>query len=277
MRPPPWTDTHDMLLADAEPEVPEASATELDRIWSRVVPDLQVDAKPHRRRRFGVRVGIAAVVGAAVLGGAGLAAADLISARTGRGPVDAEDLRLGGPGETLRLAAPDFGDVIAEETAEIPFPSPEAREFALRDQIRDARGAAGNEFVSTGAIRAWVAGGALCAWSNQWAAATREGDEPARAEAIEMIKAAPGWPAVTEIDPEPFRRWETVRGRGEDGKVKVGRELDESLFYYLGPLGEAVEGRDPDAVATVLSEANSWCTSDLLPDLPQADVRDGGR
>lgn len=87
-----------------------------------------------------------------------------------------------------------------------------------------------------------------------------------------MIEAAPGWPAVTEIDPEPFRRWETVRSRGEDGKVEVDQYLDESLFYYLGPLGEAVEGRDPDAVATVLWESNGWCTADLVPDLPQADV-----
>lgn len=273
MRPTSWTDVHDRLLTEAEPELPELSDGELGRIWSRVVPAVQADVEPRRRRRSGVRIGIAAVIGAAVLGGGGIAAADLITARTGEGPSDAENLRLGGPGEKLRLAAPDYGEVIAEETADIPFPTAKARRLALRDQILDARDSNGNEYVATGAVRAWVAGAAVCAWSNQWAAATRDDDDSARTEAIDMIKAAPGWPAVAEIDPEPYSRWETWKARDEDGTITTGRSKDDSLFYYLGPLGEAVEGRDPDAVATVLTDANAWCTSDLLPDLPHADWR----
>ncbi len=271
MNPTSWTDAHDRLLADTAPPVPESPGAELEQIWAQTARAIEGEGSRVRRRRVGVRVGVAAVIGAAVLGSSGLAAADLITARTGEGPVDAEDLRLGGPGEKLMLAAPDFGDVIAEETVDIPFPSREAREISLRDQVHDERFAGTDEFTTTGNVRAWTAKMALCSWSNQWAAATRDNDQAARAEAIDMIQAAPTWPAVTAIDPEPYSRMETQKVADEEGNVTTEHYRDESLFFYLGPLGQAVEGSDPAAVGRILAKDSGACVAELVPDLTQAD------
>ncbi|WP_300399799.1 sigma factor-like helix-turn-helix DNA-binding protein [Nocardioides sp.] len=69
----------------------------------------RIETGPVRRRRR-ARVVVGGAVAAAVLGTTAVAAADLYSTHTGRGPVDAEDLRLGGPGERLDFGAPDFAD-----------------------------------------------------------------------------------------------------------------------------------------------------------------------
>jgi hypothetical protein len=179
---------------------------------------------------------------------------------------------LGGPGERLDPAAPDYGKVVAGETADIPFPSLEARELAVQDQVQDARFAKPHtEDVSVGAVRAWVADAALCSWSNRWAAATRDGEEADRAEAIGMIQNAAKWPAVAAIDPEPYSRMKTPPGHRRQGQHWTGRYRDESQFYYLGTLGQAVQGRDLDAVAEVLAENNGHCRPQLVPDLPKAN------
>ena len=266
-----WTDAHDRLLADVKPSVPEPSAAEIEHVWTRVAGAIEDDREPRSRRRGRIRLGVAAGVGALVLGTSGLAVAGLYTARTGEGPVDAEDLRLGGPGEKLALAAPDYAQVVAEETTDIPFPSTEAREVALQEQVDDARGAQRDEFVMTGALRAWVADQALCSWSNQWAAATRNGDEADRAEAIGMIQAAPTWPAVTALDPEPYSRMESQEVSDAQGNITTEQYRDESQFFYLAALGRAVDGRDVGAVARVLAENNGYCRAENMPDLPKAD------
>lgn len=271
MRPPPWSDAHDRLLADAEPPVPAPSVGELDRVWSRVEREVE-HAAGRGRRRTGVRVGVAAGIGAVLLGTSGLAAAELYTARTGEGPVDAEDRRLGGPGERLRMAAPDYAEVLAEETADIPFPSVEARALAMSEQVRDVRDAGDDEFVTTGAVRAWVADQALCSWANQWAAATRSGDETERAEAITTIQSAPTWDAVTAIDPAPYSRVESMRVTDGE-RTWTERYRDTSQFFYLDALGEAVERREPEAVARLLSEHNGSCGAENTPDLPRIGER----
>jgi hypothetical protein len=268
----PWTDAHDRLMVAAKPAVPEPSAAEIERCWARLAPTVEGPGRPRRSRRARIRVGIAAGIGAAVLGTSGLAAAELYTAHTGKGPVDAEDLRLGGPGEKLAVAAPDFGRVVAEETTDIPFPTAESRALALRQQVEDARGAATDEFVSTGALRAWVADAALCSWSNQWAAATRSHHETARAQAIRQIQAAPTWPAVTAIDPDPYSRMESQEVDDGNGNTTTEQYRDESQFYYLGALGEAVEGDTPGVVARVLAQNNGYCRPSLVPDLPNANA-----
>lgn len=245
MRRTPWTDEHDRLTAYAAPPVADASDAELDRIWRRVVAG-QEPAPRRTRRRRRVVAGVAAVV--VLLSASGVAAADLYSARTGRGPVDAEDLRLGGPGEKLVMTAPDYGQVVAEETADIPFPSDEARRFAVRLQVRDARGGV----VSTGAVRAWVAASAVCAWANDWAVATRDGDEAGRAEATSRLREAPSWPAVVVI---------------ESAQAASG---EEPLFPYLDELADAAEGRDLAAVASVFAGHTGYCRG-LVPDLVAVD------
>ncbi len=269
MRATSWTEVHDRLIADAAPPVPELSDIVLDEVWIRVAAAMEVEGKPRRRR---ARLVVGGLVGALVLGTSGIAAAELYTSHTGNGPLDAEDLRLGGPGERLDPAAPDFGNVVAKETADIPFPSRGSREFAVQDQVHDERFAVpGAELVSVGAIRAWVADAALCSWSNQWAVATRDGDEAARAEAIGMIQAAPRWPAVVAIDPKPYSRTETQEVNDGNGNTHTVTVPDESQFYYLGALGVAVQGRDLDAVARVLAENNGYCRPQLVPDLPNAN------
>lgn len=272
MRSTPWTDDHDRLLAASAPD-PIVTDDAVDRLWDRIAETIAAPP-PRRRRRRGrrTRTAVAAVIGAAVIGTSGLAVADHYTAHTGRGPSDAEDLRLGGPGERLDPAAPDYGAVVAQETADIPFPSADSRRFAVQDQVHDARFAVpGKEGVSVGAIRAWVADAALCAWSNQWAAATRDGDDAARTEAIDVIRQAPTWPAVVAIDPHPSTRMEAVESFDRNGKRRVGQREDDSQFYYLAELGRVVQGRSTDAVARVLATYNGYCRTALVPDLPEAD------
>lgn len=271
MRKTLWTDAHDRLLVEAKQTVSEASDAQIERVWLRVASTMDGQSGHRNRRHTRLRVGIGAGIGAIVLGTSGLAAAALYTAHTGQGPNDAEDLRLGGPGERLAVGATDYGKVVAEETTDIPFPTVKARGIAVQDQVDDARGAGSNEFVSTGAVRAWVADAAVCAWSNQWAAATRSSDEDDRAAAIEMIQAAPTWPAVVAIDPDPYSRVETQKV--DDGTGTITREhyRDESQFFYLKALGKVVEGRDPGAVARVLAENNGYCSPALVPDLPNAN------
>jgi len=214
---------------------------------------------------------VATAVAMTVTGVAGAAAADLFTARTGQGPSDAEDLRLGGPGEKLDLSGPDLGDVLAEESADIPFPSEEARRQSLQIQVQQNAVEPGSEPMraSTGAFRGWIADDAVCSWANDWARATRTGDADARAEAISMIQGAPRWSAVVQLDPEPFSHWKTHKVT--DGKrTWTERYRDISRFYYLEELGEAVEGTDPAAVAAVFVGNGSGCNEPLVPDLPDA-------
>lgn len=270
-----WTENHDRLLAGSSPHVEEPAEAELARVWNRVETGLT----PHEARqgrRWWVTAGVG--VGAVVLATSGIAAADLFSARTGHGPSDQEDAALGGPGERLDPAAPDYGDVIAQEIVDIPFPTDSAREFAIADQVNDARSARpGAERVSTGAIRAWIADAAVCAWSNQWAAATRDGDSTARGEAIEVIDEAASWPAVVAIDPTPYSRLEPIKVLGPDGNVVEEMVRDESQFYYLGALRDAMEGTEPGVVAAILREDNGYCRPELVPDLPKANPMHQGR
>ncbi|MBU1801653.1 MAG: hypothetical protein KKA97_05335 [Actinobacteria bacterium] len=83
MRSTPWTTRHDQLLRDSAPEISGSSEAELTRIWNRVDTGQRVEAP--RRRRSRLVVGAAAA--AAVLATSAVAAADLYSAHTGRGPI----------------------------------------------------------------------------------------------------------------------------------------------------------------------------------------------
>lgn len=268
MAPTSWTDRHDELVTTSTPEPRPASDAELERVWNRVAGELPT-TRP-RRRRLRTLIGGAIVV--AVVGVSGVAVADLYGARTGEGPGDAEDLLLGGPGERLDSSAPDFGDVVREETTDIRFPSEASRERSLRRQIRDNVSKPGPDrtIVSTGAIRAWVAADAVCAWSDQWAVATRDGDGAARDEAVAMIRSAPRWPAIADLDPEPYGRW--ITQDVTDGERTWTEKIwDYSQFFYLGAVTEAASGTDPDALGAAFLDNHAFCWSDMVPHLPQAD------
>lgn len=272
---PSWKDDHAKLLADAAPAFEPVTQDELTRSWNRVAALAAEPARPGRRR---TRLAVIAALATTLTGVSGVAVADLITARTGEGPRSAEDLRLGGPGEKLDLSAPDLGEVIAEETTDIPFPSDEARRKALQIQVKQSAVEPGSEtqLASTGAFRGWIADSAVCSWANQWARATRTGDEDARAEAIAMIQSAPSWPAVVDLDPEPYSRWSEPRVTPKTQQVPDGkttwteRYLDTSRFWYLGDLGEAVTGTDTAAVAAVFVGNGGGCEEPLVPDLPDA-------
>lgn len=244
---PPWTDDHSRLVARAAPEVPDVTLDELDRVWA-VVRGSMAGPDRHRRRRRAV---VGGALAAALLAGGGVATADVLTAHTGRYPADAEDLRLGGPGERLDPAAPDYGEVVAELTADVPFPSDAAREIARENEVEDGqRDAPGSASVATGALRFWVARAAVCAWGNAWAAG--DGSERART----MLEEATDWPAVTDLDPDQVIRY-------RDGFA------DNTEAGYFPLLRDAARAGDLAALGRVLGRWGA-CDPALVPDLPKA-------
>lgn len=261
-----WSGDHARLVADAAPRVPEGSEREMDRVWATVRSGMTEVTTPRRRR---IRRVLAAVVAGAVLVGGTAAAAEIYQARTGTFAVDAEDLELGGPGERLDPAAPDFGETLDEETRDIPFPDAESRAISRRDEVgyglRDEPGTAS---VSTGALRWWVARAALCAWSNEYAAATTRGDAAARGRAATMLRGAPTWPAIVELDPDQELNPEPFTYEEDDGELVTIQGFDNTEAGYVPLLADAVKTGDPRQLASVLATWGS-CSPELVPDLPR--------
>ena len=268
-----WTDEHSRAIAAVAPSVPEAAPDELDRTWAKVRKEMA--DTPSRRR---ARIVVGAAIAAAALGVGGVAAADIYSAhtaRTGEGPVDAEDERLGGPGEKLDLTAPDYGTVILEETTDIPFPNEEARMLARDFEVGTAsrdRNQPYKASTSTGAVRYFTAKQAVCAWANEWAAATTAGDEAARATAIGMIDESSTWPAVTDVDPAQKYFYKKRRVTDPETGRKVTKKVvvDETPAAALPPVQEAAHGDDIDAMSTALLDF-APCVREFMGDLPAPD------
>lgn len=185
---------------------------------------------------------VAGVLAAGVLGVAGAAAANVITAHTGKGPVDAEDARLGGPGERLNPQAPDFAKVLDRATTDIQFPSPQARAQALSWEVQDLSDEA-DVRVSTGAARLWMAGHALCSWSDTWAQGIRTGNAATQQRATDVILRARGWSAIADTD----------------------AGLDEEAAW-IPALEKAVRTQDASA-ATVALGSNGACMPGLAPEL----------
>lgn len=275
---PSWTDEHARLIAETAPPVPPPAEADADRIWNLVAPDLV--AVPARRnwRRTAIGAGVAAVV----LGTSGIAAAQMLSARTGVQETDPESISLGGPGELIDPRGGDIEQVIAEEIADIPFPSQQAHDIAVADQVTDARKSAKSmrqaqakgrsdwrEIWVTGGMRAEAARAAICAWANDWAAATRAGDGERRAEAIEMLQAAPSWPAVTDVDDEQVYTPSKHLVTGGDGVTREESFLDETPFAWLPVVAKAADGQDVRVLGRALGKGTA-CSSELVRDLPSA-------
>lgn len=265
-----WTDEHSRAIAAAAPSVPEAAPDELDRAWAKVRKEM---ADTPRRRR--TRIVVGAVVAAAALGVGGVAAADIYSAhtaRTGEGPVNAEDERLGGPGEKLDHTAPDYGTVILEETTDIPFPNEEARLLSRDFQVGTAsrnRHQSEEYRISTGAVRYFTAQHAVCAWANEWAAATTADDEAARATATAMIDESSTWPAVADVDPVQRYYYKKKRVTDPETGRKVTKKVvvDETEAAALPAVQEAAHGDDIDAMSTALLDF-APCVREFMGDLP---------
>lgn len=185
--------------------------------------------------------------------------------------MDAEDRRLGGPGERLDPAASDYGAVIDEVTADVSFPDDASRVIARDEEVSSHRGEApGTGAVSTGAVRFWTARAAVCAWANEWVAASDAGDAAATARAAAMLEEAPDWPAVTDLDPQQTiqRRWmrSTDAETGADTSSWV---MDNTPAGYVPLVREAAADGDRAALGAVLGRWGA-CAPALVPDFPRS-------
>ncbi|WP_165872844.1 hypothetical protein [Nocardioides jejuensis] len=225
---------------DASPAVPDLTDMEKDALWERIATTPHVAS----RSRRSWRTVVAALVATSAIGVAGVATAAVFSAHTGKGPVDAEDVELGGPGERLDPSAPDFAQVLDEISRDIRFPSAATRQKALDWEAADFPYDSG-PVVSTGALRLWIAGHAVCAWTNDWAVALRAGDATGVEEAASVLRSARTWPAITDTDPEMAHQSEAA---------------------WLPDLERAVADGKPRAARAALF-GNQTCMPGLAPEL----------
>jgi hypothetical protein len=197
-----------------------------------------------RQRASWPRLRIAFVVGivALVVGGIATAAVAL-RAHTGIF-ASGNEVQVGGPGENLNLAAPDFRSVALKLSADIPYPSGYAswRDFVLTEQGPGPGGATSSDQVTTGALRGWFAASAFCAWVQDWRQAVSDGNSAEAQEAASTIAMAPGWSAVTAEDPHPSASAPNDPG-AESG----------TLFGWMLPYRSAVLSRDSARVDQMLA------------------------
>lgn len=173
---------------------------------------------------------------AVVIGGS-IATAAIFSARTGRTMPQAQ-VPMGGPGEELNPAAPDFYSVASQIGADIPYPLGYGkwRDLVISD-VTDPSG-----LVSSGALHGWFAMSAFCAWVRDWDMAVVAGDSPAAAQAAQTIAQAPHWKAVLDEDPHPDP------AAANDLGAEAG-----TLFGWLLPYRDAVLAGDRTRVEHLLA------------------------
>ena len=210
----------------------------LDEIGTLIVSRSPTARQPARRRSIG-RPRTAMLVATGVLAtSAAVGAGVVLTAHTGQFPTKAEE-EIGGPGEALNPAAPDFREVALQVAADIPYPAgyQSWRDFLIADEIRHADGGV----ESTGALRGWFAASAYCAWVHAWRQADIAGDAAAARHAAEVISQAPGWTAVTDEDPHP------------DPSVPADQGSTYTLFGWMLPYREAVLAGDRARVEEFLA------------------------
>lgn len=142
---------------------------------------------PARSRRRYRRLTVVALAVVAILVGVGVATGAIMSARTGIFP-SGPNAAVGGPGEELNPAAPDFRAVALQIASDIPYPSGYA---SWRDRVVSLTSPSG--LVSTGALHGWFAMSAFCAWVRDWDHAVGVGDAAEAATAAATIAQAPDW------------------------------------------------------------------------------------
>jgi hypothetical protein len=196
--------------------------------------------RPTRRRSKAARRRSLVLVAAAVLAiGVGVATGAVVfGAHTGLFPTEAEKA-MGGPGEALNSAAPDFRAVALDIASDIPYPSGYVswRDWVLTTQVSNSGG-----LVSTGALHGWFAASAYCAWVQSWRQASIARDGNAVAVAAQMIAQAPGWKAITDEDPHP-----DPSAANDPGAV------NGTLFGWMLPYRDAVLAGDRATVDRLLS------------------------
>jgi hypothetical protein len=176
-----------------------------------------------------------------VIGGVVAAAGAVVfGAHTGLFPTKAER-EMGGPGEALNPAAPDFRAVALQVASDIPYPDryESWRGFLISNEIRFADDGA---LESTGALHGWFAASAFCAWLQSWRQAAIAGDQNAVSQAAQTIAQAPTWKAVTDEDPHPDP------SAANDPGAETG-----TLFGWMLPYRDAVQAGDRARVEHLLA------------------------
>jgi hypothetical protein len=211
----------------------------LDELGAALTARPRARARARRRRSIGRRRSLVLIAAAAAAIGAGVATATVLTAHTGHFPTKAEEA-MGGPGEALNPAAPDYREVALEVASDIPYPAgyESWRDFLISDEIGTADGGV----ESTGALHGWFAASAFCAWVQRWRQADLSGDAAAASNAAQVISTAPRWPAVTDEDPHPDP---TVLG--DDGSTQY------TLFGWMLPYRDAVLAGDRARVEHLLA------------------------
>jgi hypothetical protein len=242
------------LLKDSDPVRQAAFSSEsidqaLADLGIGIVSGSRRPSRVRQRRGVTKRRGLLVAIAVALLGATAGAATVVWSAHTGRYPTEAE-VAVGGPGEALDPAAPDFRAVALDLAADIPYP---AGYGAWRDYLisREVDTASDGVLESTGALHGWFAASGFCAWVQTWRQADQAGD-PARAgKAAQVIAQAPAWTAVTDEDPNPDP------SAPNDPGAEPG-----TLFGWMLPYRDAVLANDRARVdhllATGYGQGKCW-------------------
>jgi hypothetical protein len=206
----------------------------LDELGAAITASPVSASAPRRFTRPFLALGLAAAM--VVIGG-GVAAGAVLSAHTGK-VVPKAQVPMGGPGEELNPAAPDFRSVALQISADIPYPPGYGnwRELVVAD-ASDPSG-----LVSSGALHGWFAMSAFCAWVRDWGQAVGAGDSSTAATAAQTIAQAPDWKAVTDEDPHPDP------SATNDPGAETG-----TLFGWLLPYRDAVLAGDRARVEHLLA------------------------
>lgn len=151
-----------------------------------------------RRARF-----VAVAVAAAFAVGATAAAADhLVHAHTGwfSSGLTADGRRTeGGPGESIRLDAPDAASVVDRIGAPIPLPPGADFDWWKEHNLGPSPEGVGVEMTTSG-IRTSLESTAACAWTGYWLAGYKRGDEAQKSAALTVLEQIPTWPALVASD-----------------------------------------------------------------------------
>jgi hypothetical protein len=182
------------------------------------------------------------------------AAAPFIATHTGQWNRP-EEVSVGGPGENYRLNGSDFAQSLAALSSDIPFPDEVSRATVQANMVAQAKRDKDTQ-ESTGALRADLARGAICAWERTWQAANNAGDQSRRRAATEALSGALTWSAVTDVDPHP-----SIDGyAGDNGPAPT-------VFGDLPGMVEAAQQGRAKALADRLKNASSgYCV--YLDDRP---------
>jgi hypothetical protein len=268
------------LLQACDPVGRSALASEgiegaLDEIGAAIANRPAPSPRSTRRRSSGRRRTVLVVAATMLAIGATIAtAAGVFGAHTGLFPSKAEQA-VGGPGEALNPAAPDFRAVALQIASDIHYPNGYAswRDWVLQTQVASSGvGGPGESespfpagLVSTGALHGWFAASAFCAWVQSWRQASIADDANATGQAAQTIAQAPGWTAVTDEDPHPDP------SAANDPGAATG-----TLFGWMLPYRDAVVAGDRARVEHLLATGYGGGKCWLSDPLWMAQVRTHG-